>query len=467
MARFSAVAVARPRMLEYLDTAPMVGLQLRTIVLCALVALLDGVDNQSIGVVAPLMARDLGLSKTALGLIFSISQLGATLGALAFGPLADRFGRKTACLFAVGAITVFTYLTAVTPGFAAMVLVRFAAGVALAGAIPCVLALGSEYAPLRLRGTIASLIFAGYPLGAALGGFLGAYILANHDWRWVFYIGALMPLGALVLIWLFMPESIRFLLSRGGREQEVQAIARRLGIPDAEIGEISAPPAGDAAKRSTSVPISRLFSQGLLVSTLLLWLIYFFSYATTKIMVVWLPSLLTDMGFDVSRAAVAQASFNLGCAGGMAVAGRLVDRYGAARAMAPALILGAACVAGLGSAGHDYTMVLVASAGVGLLVGIGGSGAHSIAVTIYPTSIRSTGLGWGMAASRLGQVVSPMMVAMLLAAGVASSQVYFVVAVFPFLAAIACLAFGWADQRRNAAAPTGPAGAMVEKSLGV
>lgn len=448
MPGIGAPANERTSALAQLDDAPLGAMQIRTFVLCALVALLDGIDNQSIGVVAPLMAKDLGLTKTSLGLIFSIAQIGATLGALGFGPFADRFGRKTATLVALSGITIFTYLTALTPTFAGLLLVRFAAGIALAGAIPCVLALGSEYAPLRLRGTVASAIFAGYPLGASIGGVVSAYLLASYDWRWIFYIGALMPFLTLIVLCFYLPESLRFLLSKGGREDSIKRIAASLGIT-IEASEQTATP---IAARKTKVPISRLFTNGLLASTMLLWVLYFFCYAMTKIMVVWLPSLLTDIGFGVSDAALAQASFNLGCALGMAVAGHLVDRFGAARALAPALMLGAGSVALLGIAGHSFTLVLGAAAGVGLLIGIGGSGAHSIAATLYPTEIRTTGLGWGMASSRLGQVMSPMLVASLLSVGVAGSDVYFVLAVFPVIAAFAAIGLGASINRRTRAA---------------
>ena len=243
MPGIGAPANERTSALAQLDDAPLGAMQIRTFVLCALVALLDGIDNQSIGVVAPLMAKDLGLTKTSLGLIFSIAQIGATLGALGFGPFADRFGRKTATLVALSGITIFTYLTALTPTFAGLLLVRFAAGIALAGAIPCVLALGSEYAPLRLRGTVASAIFAGYPLGASIGGVVSAYLLASYDWRWIFYIGALMPFLTLIVLCFYLPESLRFLLSKGGREDSIKRIAASLGITIAS-NQISVPSRG-------------------------------------------------------------------------------------------------------------------------------------------------------------------------------------------------------------------------------
>jgi AAHS family 4-hydroxybenzoate transporter-like MFS transporter len=442
MAHHLPASHAKSPLQQRLDEMPIRRVHLRVFALCGLVALLDGIDNQSIGVVAPALAKDVGISTTSLGIVFSVSQVGATLGALGFGPFADRFGRKTTTVIAVAAIALFTYLTAISPSFASLLFVRFVAGVALAGAIPSVLALGSEYAPLRLRGTIVSVIFAGYPLGAAFGGFIAAYVLAHHDWRWVFYIGAILPFIALLLILAYLPESIRFLAARGSNRERLQRLLRELGIEASasELEQSAAVPTAAGGKRG--VPIGLLFSNGLLASTILLWTIYFFAYATTKIMVVWLPTLLKNGGFNLSDAALAQASFNLGCTVGMAIAGRLVDRFGPALALAPALMLGAISVAALGPAGQSFTLAMIAAAAIGFFIGIGGSGAHSIAATIYPTSIRSTGIGWGMAASRMGQVVSPMLVATMITRGSDTTHIYLVLAAMPVLAGLAALQFG-------------------------
>jgi AAHS family 4-hydroxybenzoate transporter-like MFS transporter len=433
-------------LLGRLDAMPIGPLQIRTFLFCFLITLLDGVDNQSIGIVAPLLAKDIGLSKTQLGLIFSITQVGATIGVLSFGPIADRFGRKTALSLAVCGIALFTYLTAVSPSFGILLCIRLVAGVALAGAMPSALALASEYAPARVRVTLVSVIFAGYPFGAALGGFMSAYILAHHDWRWVFYIGAILPFVTLVIITIWMPESVRYLLARGGKRDRVRSILIGLGINGADIPENTA---RSTAVRKSGVPIHRLFSDGLLVPTLLLWMLFFFAFATTKIMVVWLPTLLNDSGFNVSQAALAQASFNIGCAIGMAIAGRLIDLFGTARALGPALVLAALAVAGLGFAASTFWLVIVVAALVGFLIGIGGSGAHTISASIYPTPVRSTGIGFGVASSRLGQVVSPMLVATMMAAGVTTANIYYGLAAMPLLAALAAFGFAAAERRNH------------------
>ena len=184
---------------QRLDEGGLRAIQIRVFVLCTLVTMLDGIDNQSIGVIAPLMSRDLGLDKTALGSIFSVTQIGATIGALLFGVVGDRFGRKLAIIFCVSMMTVFTLLTAIVPTFELLIISRFFAGLGLAGVFSSALALTSEFAPSRLRGTMVSIVYAGYPAGAALGGIMSAAILTTHDWRAVLFIAASIGLVILIL----------------------------------------------------------------------------------------------------------------------------------------------------------------------------------------------------------------------------------------------------------------------------
>lgn len=419
----------------WIDDVPLRAIQIRIFLLCGLVTILDGLDTQSIGLVAPLMAKDLGFNKTMMGWIFSVAQAGATLGALAFGPLADRFGRKSVTLLGVSIVALFTWATAVATSFAPLLLIRFIAGVGLAGTIPSVLALTSEYAPHRLRGTLVAAVFAGYPTGAALGGLLAASILKSYDWQWVFYLGALLPLLTLALITIWLPESVRYLMDQPASVEKVEYVLSKFAVARTAI---------PAVRGCDAVPmrsILSVFASGLALPTLLLCLIYFFVFATTKIMVVWLPTVLTDAGVSVSYAAIAQATFNLGCVVGMLSAGWLVDRFGVLRALVPALLLVALSVIGLGLAGGFFPVIVLMATLVGIFIGVGGAGAHAIAARLYPVDMRSTGLGWGSSASRLGQVLSPLLAALLLADGLSAIRLFSGLALFPVLAGLCAIAF--------------------------
>src|ERR1700753_3823345 len=154
---------------ELIDTRPLGALQIRIVALCTLVALLDGLDLQAIGLAAPGMAADLHIPPAWLSAVFSAALAGLSLGAFSFGVLADRVGRKTVLIGATAWFGIFTICTALAPNFTVLLVFRFLAGVGLGGAMPSFISLTSEYCPRRLRVGIVAILWAGFPLGGAVG----------------------------------------------------------------------------------------------------------------------------------------------------------------------------------------------------------------------------------------------------------------------------------------------------------
>ncbi len=157
-----------------IDDRPLSPLQWLVFVLCSLAAFLDGADSQSIGVAAPLIAAGFGMPMGSFAPAFSAGLFGATIGALTFGPLGDRFGRKRMLIVAVLLLSVFTLLTAAARTFPELLAIRFLGGLGLGGATPCFITLCAEYAPRRRRAMLASVLWAAYPLAAILIGCLAA-----------------------------------------------------------------------------------------------------------------------------------------------------------------------------------------------------------------------------------------------------------------------------------------------------
>jgi AAHS family 4-hydroxybenzoate transporter-like MFS transporter len=200
---------------EFIDRRPLGTFQIMVIVLCGLVALLDGFDLLAIGVAGPAIAVALHLGPGKLGPIFSIALLGLMLGAFAFGPVADRFGRKRALLGATATFGVFTLCTASSTSLQQLLLFRFLAGVGLGGAMPSFISLASEYVPRPRRSAIVGLLWAGFPIGAALVGLLGSWVVGAFGWRSLFYVGGILPLLLAAVLGRLLPESIGFLVASG------------------------------------------------------------------------------------------------------------------------------------------------------------------------------------------------------------------------------------------------------------
>jgi len=421
-----------PTVSEAIDQSPLTKQHWTIFGVCMLVAMLDGWDTQSIGIVAPRLASELALNDTQLGAAFSSAQLGATIGALLFGRLADRFGRRPLMAIAAVLVALFTTLTALVHGYADLLAVRFVAGVGLGGAIPCVLALASEYAPARVRGMAVTTVFAGYPVGAAIGGLINACLVATVDWRMVFYVGGILPALTVLAVLVLVPESLQFLRARGLTAQLALTLDRMRLHADSE-GEVSLP----VASPNRGASIFGLFAAGMGMSTLLLLAVYFFSYAQTKMVSAWFPSILHSGGLSLSVGAIALSVVNVGSAIATAFSGGLIDRFGPAPTLVPALGASAASLVLFAFFPARTMAVYALSAVVGVACGIGTSGAHVLAVRALPSPVRSSGLGLGLSVGRFGQVVSPLMLGMLMSSGASRSSVYLAIAALPAAAALA------------------------------
>ncbi len=404
--------------------------------LCGLVALLDGLDTTSIGVAAPAMAGALGLSIAAFGPVFAIALIGATLGALSFGPLADRLGRKRLLLVATAVFGLFSLLTAYCQSVPALLTCRFLAGVGMGGATPCFIALTSEYAPTRHRAAIVSLMWAAFPLGGTVGAFLNSALIETYGWRTIFYIGGVSPLVLLLALAIWLPESARFLIrrNRGADRRTLQQLMRRFfDLPAREwryvVSETAAP----------SATFASLFAAGRATITLLLWAAFASIFAVLIVTTLWTPALLKSFGMVPAAGAIVVGVFNIGCTLGMAIAGRILERLGLARGLAPALLLGGAMLAVIGYVGHTLALVAMLAGVVGILIGVGASGVIALSTLFYPVEVRSTGVGWAMAAGRAGQSVAPVITGMLLAAGTSTPVIFVVIGLTLAVAAVLVL----------------------------
>ena len=191
-----------------IDRSRLSPLQRLAILLCAMVAILDGFDTQAIAFVAPVIARELGIESAVFGPVFGAGLLGLAVGALIFGPAADRFGRKPIIIVSTFVFGAFALLTSLSSSLSGLMLYRFLTGLGLGGAMPNIIALTSEYSPSRKRATLVTLMFCGFPLGAVLGGLVSAHLIAAYGWHAVFYMGGILPLVLLPFLWLGLPESV-------------------------------------------------------------------------------------------------------------------------------------------------------------------------------------------------------------------------------------------------------------------
>ena len=408
-------------------------MQIITVTICGMVNLLDGLDTQSIGVVAPLIAKSLGLPMTSLGMVFSAALFGATLGALSFGPIADRVGRRSMLIFSTFLFGVFTLMTAQAGSYETLLAYRFLAGLGLGGATPCFITLTSEYTPRHLRATVVGVLWSCFPLGGMLGGFLNAWVLAHFGWQTVFWIGGSVPFLVGLAVIAYVPESARFLMANDAAPARVARIITRMFPGEA-----------DSNTRFTAreehiggISVAHLFMEGRALSTSLLWIPLFMGFGALAVAVLWTPSLLNLAGMSPSNTAVVIAFMGLGGFIGSAAGGRILDKTGLLGGAVPGLVLGAVAVGSYGIAASNIVAISIAGLLVNALLSLGTTAGLAMAAALYPTAIRSTGVGWAMGAGRCGQVVAPLVAGMVLAMGWSPSQMMELIAAGPVIGALA------------------------------
>jgi AAHS family 4-hydroxybenzoate transporter-like MFS transporter len=387
-----------------IDASPMSRLQCIVVSIAGLIIVLDGYDMLAIAFTGPALARDLGLAVESLTAVFAAGTIGIVIGSIAVGPLADRFGRRW---FLLGATLLFALATlgpTLDLSFSHLVAYRLVTGLGLGAATPCAIALTAEYAPERHRSLLNNLMFAGFPVGGLLAGFITTELLPQWGWRWVFYIGGGVPLLLLLPIALLLPESVIFLARNSLRPQHVRELVRRIDprLPsDSRARYVVLEPSG------TERGINALFTDGRAAGTVLLWIVFFSNLVVLLFLNSWLPALMIRIGLSLSGASAAATLMMAGGIGGGLSFGALIDRFGATRVLVASFTLTALLVALIGRLPVVAISFLMFAVGFGL-VGCQLS-INTLPAIFYPTEIRSTGIGWALGIGNLGAVAGPML----------------------------------------------------------
>src|SRR6201996_3686862 len=396
---------------DFIDNRPVGSFQLRLLLTCAAVLLLDGFDTQAMGYVAPALAKEWGLGKAALGPVFSAGLFGLMIGALVFGPLADRVGRKTIIILSTAAFGLGALATVLAQDIPTLLVIRFLTGLGLGGAMPNTVAMTAEYNPQRRRATMVMIMFCGFSIGAALGGMLAADLIPRFGWRSVFLVGGIAPLIMMpILVWR-LPESVRFLATTGGAPERVAELLKLIN-PKAAF----APGAQFVVHepRLDGVPVLHLYREGRTAATLLLWVVFFMSLLDIYFLALWLPTVLNDLGATVSVAVLIGAMLQIGGVVGTFALGSVIDRF-SFRALALVYLGAVIAVGAIGQLGHSAVLVSIAIFAAGFCVVGGQIAANALTAGFYPTSVRATGVGWALGIGRIGSIVGPLVGGVLLA----------------------------------------------------
>ena len=389
------------------DFQPL-SLRRRVVTLCSLVAFLDGFDTQSVGPAGSAIAAQIGVKLSALGLVFSASQLGFLAGALMFGALGDRFGRKRMLVIATGIFAICTLGTAGVGTYSALLAWRLLTGFGLGGATPNFISLASEFSLPSQRSRVVTIMWAAVPFGGMAGSFVSAAIIPRFGWQAIFFIGCAAPLILVPVLMSGMPESAEIGRFRGGAE-------------NAAGGEKRA-----AVTRPSTV--AELFTDGRARTTLLLWGVSFMTWMTLVVVAFWTPPLLQKAGMAARTAASVLAFNNAGGVIGTVLIGVILGWLRPEKVLIAAFIVSAMFIAAMGAFVGYFPGLVVAAVFAGFFSSAAGGGLIAVAAGAYPVDARATGVGWALGLGRLGSILGPLGASLLVAQGWQSSRIYFAVA---------------------------------------
>ncbi|MER5985791.1 MFS transporter [Streptomyces sp. NPDC001787] len=372
-----------------------------------------------------------GIDESAIGWALSAVALGMIPGSLVWGPVSDRIGRRSVCLWSLAAYGVIALASAFSPNFTVLMVTRFVSGLALAGIYTVTFPYFLELLPSRLRGRAAVYLSIGWPIGVLLA--VGVtQVLGGLGWHVVTIASGLAGLWVFA-IRAWVPES-PYWLAEQGRHQEAAEVLRRLG---ADVPEGTVFASAPAAEARAGRPVDLFRGPLLRVSLLMLVVNFAFNWGYWGLQT-WLPTLLQDKGLSMSASLGFVALSAVFMIPGYISASLLTGRYGRKKVFLP--YVGLAAVSGVAFAYADtLTTMYVANFALSFFC----LGAWGVWNTwngeFYPTALRATGYSWATAAQLGATSLAPSVVGFLLARATGSSST--ILFIMAFLAiALVCAA---------------------------
>lgn len=431
--------------LERLEALPVGRFHYKLLLVTGLGWLFDSMDTGLIAFILPVLAKEWGLAPGQMGLIGSIGLIGMALGAVISGTVADRIGRKKVFTITVLLYSIASAFCALSWNYQSLLVFRFLVGFGLGGELPVAATLVSEYAPSRVRGRFIVLLESFWGLGWIAAACIAYFFIPVYGWRMAFLIGAL-PALYVCLIRLHMPESVRYLLTRGRVDearQIVLSLEKQLHVPSALFtGETEPVPV--VAKAS----FRELWKKPFMSRTIMLWLVWFginFSYYG---IFMWLPSLVFQQGFTVVKTFEYVLIMTLAQLPGYYCAAWLVDKIGRKYTLSAFLLFSGVASYFFGHASTAATLMMWGS-----VMSFFNLGAWGVLYTYtpeqYPTAIRALGSGWAAGFGRFGGMAAPMMVGALLARSFGFASVFYMFALVFAAVAVIVLSLGVESKQKD------------------
>lgn len=408
-------------------------MQWTALAIYAFLMMFDAYNTQVISYIVPVLAKEWGLPKSIFGSIFSSALVGMLVGNFGGPFLANRFGHKRMTIVATAALGVLTAGTVFATDTSELITLRFLTGVALGTIAPCIVSLTSEFSPKRTRATFVMLIYVGYAIGFTVAGLCCGAMIPTFGWAAPMWVGALVPIGLLLLLIPLTSESASHIARRGG---DLRRVIWRLfparAIPDGALFT-----ANDNKKADTK--ISGLFAARLRLGTFLLWAVFIMNLAEFYFLQSWLPTVLLSLSYSPATVVWATAASTAGSMVSGLVMGPLMDRVGPYRILSTLYVFGGISILAIAaSLGTAPWIVILGVFFSGICISGSQKGVIALSSIFYPAGLCAAGVAWAYGVGRLGAAGGTYFAGVLYAANWKPVTIFTVEAV-PAVVAAACI----------------------------
>lgn len=419
---------------DLIDQQKLGAYQKFILVVCLLLMIMDGYDIQAMAYAAPMVIDAWNVEKAMLGVVFSASLFGLFLGSLLLSSLSDRIGRRPILLFSTFAFSILMLATPHVQNIEQLAVIRFITGIFLGGIMPNAMAYSAEIVPQKYRILTMMIVSCGYTVGAMLGGGISALLIPIGGWPAIFYFGGIIPLILFVIMWLKMPESLQFMGANGKSDHKVvhwlQRFYPALNLADNTKVIIN------ADVESKKSPLD-LFRNKRAFFTSSIWIISILNMISLYFLANWLPTLAKESGLTLNQALLIGSTLQLGGTLGSIWMGLKISKLGFYKVLVPVFIVAVASVALIGYAVDHLALLFVVVFIAGFAIVGGQPAINALSANFYPSSLRTTGVGWSIGIARLGSVIGPLF------GGYLSQSIHisnlFVIAAIPSLLVIGML----------------------------
>ncbi len=390
---------------ELLDSRDISLYQKLVIFLCFLIVVMDGFDVVIMGFVGPALKEAWSLSNNDLAPVLSAALFGLTFGALTAGPLGDRFGRRKVLVVSVFTFGLFTLLVAFSSEVWHLIVKRFIAGFAMGGIMPMVATLAKEYSPARRSALMVTIVFAGFTVGAAGGGFLAGWMIPKWGWESVFVFGGVLPVLLSIFMIFRLPESLTFMVHQGYDRKDIRKIVERCAPGSTTEESVFTVPVASTVNANENA-VKTVLNSHYRTGSMLLWLIYFCHLFLVYLLGSWMPTMIKESGMTFQQASIISAMFQLGGPLGSVMLGWLMDKLEPHRVLSASYLLGAAVLVMMSNIGGEYVLLCVTAFIIGAAFNGGGTGMNALSSNFFPLSARATGNSWMHGIGRTGAIIS-------------------------------------------------------------